>query len=50
MGLIWLKDDNLHMWNTKANPLEKSIYTLKHEGQEGKTGPLQGYISMGGGA
>jgi hypothetical protein len=30
-------------------PLKLSIYTLKNEGQEGKTGTVQGWVPMGGG-
>jgi hypothetical protein len=29
-------------------PLEISIYTLKNEGQEGKTASVQGWVLVGG--
>jgi hypothetical protein len=30
----------------QQNPLEQSIYTLKNEGWEGKTGPVLGWITV----
>jgi hypothetical protein len=30
----------------QQNPLEQSIYTLKNEDQEGKTGPVSGWVPV----
>jgi hypothetical protein len=37
------------IYTCQVKPLEQSIYTLKNEGQqEGKTGPVWGWVLVGG--
>jgi hypothetical protein len=47
-GVIWLKYNICMCEIPQWNPFEPSTYTLKNEGQEGKTGPVHRLVPMGG--